>query len=58
MSDLCATAVVKFKTYQMTNGKEIMSIATYEQKKHKWQKNMQKWHLFMQKLVAAMSMET
>ena len=27
----CGSAVVKFKTYQMTNGREIMNIVTREQ---------------------------
>ena len=40
MGYLCGSAVVKFKTYQMTSGREIMNIATREQTKHKWRKNM------------------
>ena len=65
MDNLCGSAVVKFKSYvyQMTNGREIMIVATLDQTKHKWWKNnytaeILKWHLFISKSEAAMSMET
>ena len=61
MGYLCGSAVVKFKTYKMTNGREIMNIATHEQTKQMTEKcaaEMFKWHLLMSKSEAVISMET
>jgi len=42
MGDLCPSAVVKVKTHQMANGREIKigNIVTREQMKHKWWEKM------------------
>jgi len=60
MGCLCGSAVVKFKTYQMSNGREIMNIATREQTQmtEKYAAEMFTWHLLMSKSETVMSMET
>ena len=62
MGCLSGSAVVKFKTYQMSNGREIMNIATREQTQmtEKYAAGMFRptWHLLMSKSETVMSVET
>ena len=55
MGYLCGSAVVKFKTYQMTNGRAILS-SKRNTNDGKNAAEMFKWHLLMSK--SKMSMET
>ena len=59
MGYLCGSAVVKFKTYQMTNGREIMKIASKRNTngEKKYAAEIFRWHL-MSTSEAVMSMET